>query len=75
MNIFGYMLVNWINFGLSYAGGAIAWRLPLALQLMFIVVLYATVPWLPESPRYEILDPQNAHVPYPKRLADNVIDG
>ncbi|OAA56723.1 MFS sugar transporter [Niveomyces insectorum RCEF 264] len=54
MNIFGYMTVNWINYGLSFAGGAIAWRLPLALQMVFILVLYATVPWLPESPRWLI---------------------
>lgn len=52
MNIFGFMLVNWINYGLSFVGGALAWRLPLALQFAFIVVLFATVPWLPESPRW-----------------------
>jgi hypothetical protein len=59
MNIFGFMTVNWINYGLSYAGGALEWRLPLALQLIFIFVLFATVPWLPESPRSVIkLDPR-----------------
>lgn len=46
------MLVNWINYGLSFHGGALAWRLPIALQFVFIVVLAVTVPWLPESPRY-----------------------
>lgn len=51
MNIFGFLLVNWVNYGLSFAGGGIAWRLPLALQFIFIAVLYSTVPWLPESPR------------------------
>ncbi|KAI0454822.1 general substrate transporter [Xylaria acuta] len=52
MNIFGFMLSNWINYGLSYVGGPIAWRLPLALQLLFCAVLFSTVPWLPESPRW-----------------------
>lgn len=52
MNIFGFLLVNWVNYGLSFAGGGLAWRLPLGLQFIFIFVLYATVPWLPESPRY-----------------------
>jgi MFS family permease len=52
MNIFGFMLSNWVTFGLSYAAGSIAWRLPLAIQFIFIFVLWATVPWLPESPRY-----------------------
>ncbi|KAJ9374528.1 hypothetical protein DTO282E5_611 [Paecilomyces variotii] len=52
MNIAGFSIVNWINYGLSFAGGAIAWRLPIALQFIFIIVLFATVPWLPESPRW-----------------------
>ncbi|OKL57932.1 hypothetical protein UA08_06778 [Talaromyces atroroseus] len=50
-NIGGFMLVNWINYGLSFAGGAIAWRFLLALQFIFIFILWVTVPWLPESPR------------------------
>ncbi|KAK3938697.1 general substrate transporter [Diplogelasinospora grovesii] len=54
MNIFGFMTVNWINYGLSFAGGAVAWRLPLGLQFIFIVILFATIPWLPESPRWLI---------------------
>jgi hypothetical protein len=52
MNIGGYCLVNWINYGLSFAGGAVAWRFPLAFQFIFLFVLWATTPWLPESPRY-----------------------
>ncbi|KAJ9264322.1 hypothetical protein DTO195F2_2482 [Paecilomyces variotii] len=52
MNIAGFSIVNWINYGLSFAGGAVAWRLPIALQSIFIIVLFATVPWLPESPRW-----------------------
>lgn len=54
MNIFGFMLSNWVNYGLSFVGGAIAWRLPLAIQLVFIAIIFSTVPWLPESPRYNI---------------------
>ncbi|KAK7733832.1 hypothetical protein SLS63_004618 [Diaporthe eres] len=52
MNIAGFSLCNWINYGLSFAGGAIAWRFPLAFQFVFIIALFATVPWLPESPRW-----------------------
>ncbi|OJJ61781.1 hypothetical protein ASPSYDRAFT_75794 [Aspergillus sydowii CBS 593.65] len=52
MNIAGYAFVNWINYGLSFAGGAVAWRFPLALQLLFIAILWSTTPWLPESPRW-----------------------
>ncbi|KAH8677842.1 putative MFS sugar transporter [Xylariales sp. PMI_506] len=54
MNIVGFSMVNWINYGLSFVGGPIAWRLPLALQFLFLIVLFGTVPWLPESPRWLI---------------------
>ena len=54
LNIAGFSLSNWVTFGFSYVPGAVAWRVPLALQFIFIVVLYATVPWLPESPRWLI---------------------
>lgn len=53
-NIFGFMVSNWVTFGFSFLGGAIAWRFPLAFQLVFIIILFATVPWLPESPRWLI---------------------
>ncbi|KAL5334443.1 general substrate transporter [Aspergillus crustosus] len=52
LNVGGYCIVNWINYGLSFHEGSIAWRLPIALQLFFIVILFATIPWLPESPRW-----------------------
>ncbi|KAI1499280.1 general substrate transporter [Biscogniauxia marginata] len=54
MNVCGFMLSNWINFGMSFVGGPVAWRFPLAVQLLFCFVLFATVPWLPESPRWLI---------------------
>jgi len=53
-NIFGFMIVNWINYGLSFAPGSVQWRLPLALQYVFMLVIFLTVPWLPESPRWLI---------------------
>ncbi|KAK3393910.1 general substrate transporter [Podospora didyma] len=54
LNIFGFMLSNWVTFGFSYIGGSAAWRVPLAVQFLFIFILCATVPWLPESPRWLI---------------------
>ncbi|KAL4729736.1 hypothetical protein ACLX1H_004160 [Fusarium chlamydosporum] len=54
MNIAGFCLVNWINYGLSFVEGSVAWRFPLAFQFVFIFILFATVPWLPESPRWLI---------------------
>ena len=51
LNIAGFSLSNWMTYGFSFVGGPISWRFPLAFQLIFIFVLYSTVPWLPESPR------------------------
>ena len=51
MNIAGFSLSNWMTYGFSFLDGPIAWRFPLAFQLVFIIVLFSTVPWLPESPR------------------------
>ncbi|KAF2212248.1 hypothetical protein CERZMDRAFT_97527 [Cercospora zeae-maydis SCOH1-5] len=52
LNIAGFSLSNWVTFGFSYLPGGVAWRVPLALQFIFIAILYSTVPWLPESPRW-----------------------
>ncbi|KAK0200264.1 general substrate transporter [Desarmillaria ectypa] len=52
MNIAGYAISNWMTFGLSYVEGNISWRFPLAFQLVFSVIMFCTVPWLPESPRW-----------------------
>ncbi|KAJ0335802.1 hypothetical protein COL922a_008759 [Colletotrichum nupharicola] len=52
MNIFGFSLSNWVTFGFSYLTGSVTWRFPLAFQFIFIFILFGTVPWLPESPRW-----------------------
>ena len=54
LNIAGFSLSNWITYGFSYVNGPVAWRFPLAFQFFFIFVLFGTVPWLPESPRWLI---------------------
>ena len=54
LNIGGFSLSNWMTFGFSYVGGPISWRFPVAFQLVFIMILFGTVPWLPESPRWLI---------------------
>jgi Sugar (and other) transporter len=52
MNIAGFSLSNWMTYGLSFTHGSVAWRFPIAFQLVFSAVLLSTVPWLPESPRW-----------------------
>ncbi|KAJ5730665.1 uncharacterized protein N7483_005173 [Penicillium malachiteum] len=54
LNIAGFSLSNWMTFAFSFLPGPVAWRFPLAFQFIFIFVLFGTVPWLPESPRWLI---------------------
>ncbi|KAL9127829.1 MAG: hypothetical protein Q9217_003369 [Psora testacea] len=54
LNIAGFSLSNWVTYGFSFIPGPVAWRFPLAFQFIFIFILFATVPWLPESPRWLI---------------------
>lgn len=54
LNIAGYSVSNWITYAFSYVAGSASWRFPLAFQFVFILILWATVPWLPESPRWLI---------------------
>ncbi|KAJ5986346.1 general substrate transporter [Penicillium sp. IBT 35674x] len=50
----GFSLANWLNYGLSFADGPVSWRFPLSFQLIFNIMIFCTVPWLPESPRWLI---------------------
>ncbi|KAK7980905.1 hypothetical protein PG989_013362, partial [Apiospora arundinis] len=45
MNIFGFMLVNWVNYGLSFVGG---------YHWLYNLSSYSSFSWLPESPRWVI---------------------
>ena len=42
----------WIDFGMSYASGSIAWRLPISLQLVLAITVIILLFGLPESPRW-----------------------
>lgn len=48
----GITIAYWFDFGMSYVGGAVAWRLPLAFQIVFAVGVVILVFGLPESPRW-----------------------
>ncbi|KAJ5469641.1 hypothetical protein N7539_009259 [Penicillium diatomitis] len=55
LNIFGVVLAYWLEFGLSYIDGgrsAFRWRFPIAFQIIFLLVLFAAVWFMPESPRW-----------------------
>ncbi|KAJ6071030.1 hypothetical protein N7467_012349 [Penicillium canescens] len=48
----GIVIAYWFDFGMSYVGGAIAWRLPIAAQIVFALIVMILVIGLPESPRW-----------------------
>ncbi|TYJ51649.1 hypothetical protein B9479_007769 [Cryptococcus floricola] len=51
---FGIMVSYWVDLGFFYTTGSISWRFPIALQLVFIIVMCAFMYAfrLPESPRW-----------------------
>ncbi|KAI9891618.1 MAG: hypothetical protein M1814_002552 [Vezdaea aestivalis] len=49
--IFGFSISNWLTLGLSFVPGSISWRLPLAFQIVFTLIIYCLCPFLPDSPR------------------------
>ncbi|KOS23340.1 Sugar transporter STL1 [Escovopsis weberi] len=51
----GVMISYWVDLGLSFAPGSVAWRFPLAFQLVFCLFILSLVLGLPESPRWLIL--------------------
>ncbi|KAL2844762.1 general substrate transporter [Aspergillus pseudoustus] len=53
--VLGFVLCNWIDFGLSKASGPVQWRVPLALSFLFPMMVLSSVFALPESPRWLVL--------------------
>ena len=51
----GIMISYWIDFGMSFAPGQVAWRFPIAFQIFFALIIFGTILGLPESPRWLIL--------------------
>ncbi|KZW01150.1 hexose carrier protein [Exidia glandulosa HHB12029] len=47
----GIVIAYWFDYGLSFVQGPIAWRLPIACQVLFAFVVIVLVFGLPESPR------------------------
>jgi MFS family permease len=44
-----------MNYGLYFSGGALQWRFPLGFQLIFPVVVTVALLFVPESPRWLLL--------------------
>ncbi|KAI1363743.1 putative sugar transporter [Xylaria arbuscula] len=54
-NVTSFALSSWINYALSFRSDALQWRLPLALQLFFALIIFPLAPFVPESPRWLLL--------------------
>ncbi|KAF2260664.1 general substrate transporter [Lojkania enalia] len=48
----GIEIAYWFDYGMSFTTGSIAWRLPIACQMIFAILVIILVFGLPESPRY-----------------------
>lgn len=49
----GIEIAYWFDYGMSFSGtGSLAWRLPIACQILVAVFVIVLVFGLPESPRY-----------------------
>ncbi|CAN9277537.1 unnamed protein product [Alternaria alternata] len=48
----GIEIAYWFDYGMSFTAGSIAWRLPIACQVIFAIIVIILVFGLPESPRY-----------------------
>ncbi|PUU76266.1 general substrate transporter [Tuber borchii] len=49
---FGTLISYWLNYGVSYTKSDIVWRLPISFQVIFALVIIASMTVLPESPRW-----------------------
>ncbi|WWD16344.1 hypothetical protein CI109_100770 [Kwoniella shandongensis] len=63
---FGIMISYWVDLGFYFTEGSISWRFPLALQIVFIIIMLCClyILRLPESPRWLAAKGQ-----YPESLA------
>ena len=50
--IMGLIISNWLDYGMAVYPGSIQWRFPCAFQIVFCIIVFAFLPFLPESPRY-----------------------
>ncbi|KAJ5923430.1 hypothetical protein N7454_008675 [Penicillium verhagenii] len=54
INIFGVMMSYWVDYGFSFVESEVQFRFPIALQILFAILTFIGVMFLPESPRWLI---------------------
>ncbi|GAB7363332.1 hypothetical protein MBLNU230_g3613t1 [Neophaeotheca triangularis] len=56
----GITISYWINYGMAFIGeNEVAWRFPLAFQIVFCLIIFGTIINLPESPRWLVMKGRN----------------
>lgn len=56
LNVFGVMISYWLDLGFSFLEpSTIAWRFPIAFQIILALFVALAIPGLPESPRWLVL--------------------
>jgi MFS family permease len=54
--VFGVMISYWLDLGFSFLEpSSIAWRFPIAFQIILAIFILIAIPGLPESPRWLVL--------------------
>lgn len=48
----GLAISGWVNFGMSHVKSSASWRFPLALPILFCVMVITGIQFMPESPRW-----------------------
>ncbi|KAF2654680.1 hypothetical protein K491DRAFT_461987 [Lophiostoma macrostomum CBS 122681] len=73
----GLALSYWLTFAFSYVGDVnAAWRVPIAFQIVFAVIAFIVLQFLPESPRWLILTGrENEALQVLSAINDEDIDG
>jgi len=67
----GYSIQGWVGFGFYFwkDGGSKTWRPPLALQCLWPLILLGGLYWIPESPRWLIM---NGRVEEARQILDRL---
>ncbi|KAL4951904.1 general substrate transporter [Aspergillus filifer] len=51
----GTFIAYWVVFGLSYVEQSVQWRFPIALQILFALIVVSGAVMLPDSPRWFVM--------------------
>ena len=50
MTALGYVIANWVGYGASFSKTSFQWRFPLAVQVLFALLVLLAAPFLPGEP-------------------------